>query len=92
VNSVHTSKDSLQRRVVLLSMVTSIDSECSVQTDMTEMTPTMDSVHTSYYSLQRPRVQLSVVTIVESDCSEQGEKTEMTPILNTVHTFNDRLH
>jgi hypothetical protein len=39
VNSVHTSDDSLQRRRVPLSMVTSIESDYSEQNDMTEMTP-----------------------------------------------------
>jgi hypothetical protein len=35
LNSVHTSNESLQRRSVRLSMVTSIDSDFSEQGDMT---------------------------------------------------------
>jgi hypothetical protein len=51
MNSVHTSNDSLQRRRVSLSVVTSIETEFSEQGDMTEMSPIMNSVHTYNDSL-----------------------------------------
>jgi hypothetical protein len=56
MNSVNTSKDSLQRRSVPLSVVTSIERDCSEQGDMTELTPILNSVHTPNDSLQRRRV------------------------------------
>jgi hypothetical protein len=71
---------------VPLKVFTSIESDCSEQGDMMELTPILNSVHTSNNSLQRRRVPLSVVTSIENDCSEQGDMTEMTPILNSVHT------
>jgi hypothetical protein len=46
-NSVHTSNESVQRRRVPLSVVNSIESDCSEQVDMTEMTPILNSVQTS---------------------------------------------
>jgi hypothetical protein len=46
VNSVHTYNSSLQRRCVPLSMVTSIESNCSEQGDMAEMTPMNTPAHT----------------------------------------------
>jgi hypothetical protein len=51
MNSVHTSNDSLQRRRVPLSVVTSIASDCSEQLYMTEMTPIVKTVQTSNDSL-----------------------------------------
>jgi hypothetical protein len=74
------------------SVVTRIESDCSEQGDMTEMTPILNSVHTSNDSLQRRRVLLSVVTSIESDCSEKGDMTDMTPTLRSVHTSKDNLH
>jgi hypothetical protein len=66
---------------VPLKVFTSINSDCSEQVDMTELTPIMNSVHTSNDSLQRQRELLSVDTIIENDCSEHGDMTELTPIL-----------
>jgi hypothetical protein len=67
LNSVHTSKESLRRRRVPLSVVTSKKSDSSEQGDMTELTPIVKSVHTSNDSLQGRRVTLSVFTRIESD-------------------------
>jgi hypothetical protein len=47
MNNVHTFNDSLHRRRVPLSVVTSIASDCSAQGDITELTPIFNSVHTS---------------------------------------------
>jgi hypothetical protein len=69
MNSVKLSNDSLQRKRVPLSVVTIIESECSEQGDMTEMTPILNSVHTSNDRLQRRRVPQSVISIIESNCS-----------------------
>jgi hypothetical protein len=67
VNSVHTSNDSLQRRSVPLSVVNSIESDCSEKGDMTEQPPIVNSAHTFNDSLQRRRVSLRVFTRIESD-------------------------
>jgi hypothetical protein len=72
--------------------VTSVESKCSENGDMTERTSIVNSVHTSNDSLQSRRVPLSLVSSMECECSEQGDMTEWTPILNSVHTYNDSLH
>jgi hypothetical protein len=72
-------------------VVTSIESDCSEQCDVTELTSILKSVHTFNDSSQRRSVQLSVVTSIESDCSVQGFMTERTPIVNSVHTSNESL-
>jgi hypothetical protein len=77
---------------VPISVVTSIESDCSEECGMTELTPIMNSVHKTNGSLQGRRVPLSVVTSIESDCSEESVMTEMTQILNSVDTSNDSLH
>jgi hypothetical protein len=71
MTSVHTSIDSLQRRRVPLSLVTSIESDCSELGVMMEMTPIVNKVHTSNDSLHRRRVPLSVVTSRESDVTSK---------------------
>jgi hypothetical protein len=65
LNSVHTSKDSLQRQRVQLSVVIIVESDCSEQGGMTELTPILNSVHKPNDSLQRRRVPLSVVASIE---------------------------
>jgi hypothetical protein len=65
LTSVHTYKDSLLRCRVPLSVVTSIESDCSVKGDMTETTRILNSVPTSNDSLQRRRAPLSVVTSIK---------------------------
>jgi hypothetical protein len=65
VKSVHTSNNSLQRRGVPLSMVTSIESDYSELGDMTEMIPIVNGVQTSNESLQRRRLLLSEVSRIE---------------------------
>jgi hypothetical protein len=89
LNSAHKINDSLQRRRKLLSVDTSIESDCSAQVDMTELTPIPNSVLTFNDSLHRRLILLRVVTIIESDCSVQDDMTEVTPILNSVQKFND---
>jgi hypothetical protein len=71
---------------VPLGVVTKIKSVCSVQGDLTVMTPIENSVLMSNDSLHRRRLPLSVVPSRESECSEQGDMTVMTPIQNSVHT------
>jgi hypothetical protein len=56
LNNVHTSNENLNRRRVPLRVVTSIESDCSEQSDMTELTPILKSVQTSNDSLHRRRV------------------------------------
>jgi hypothetical protein len=70
---------------VLLIVVSSIESDCSEHSDMTEMTLILSSVHTSNDSLQNRRVPISVVTRIESDCSEQGDMRKLTPIVKCAH-------
>jgi hypothetical protein len=72
-------------------MITSIESDCSEQGDLTELTPIWNSVHTSNDRLQRRRVPLSGVTNLESGCCVQVDMTEMTPKVDIVHTSNDSL-
>jgi hypothetical protein len=71
---------------VPLSVVNSIQSDCSEHDDITELSPILNSVHISNDSLQRRRVPLSVTAIIESDCSEESDMTELTLIVNSVHT------
>jgi hypothetical protein len=71
LNSVHTSNDSLQRRGVSLSVVTSIKRDYSEQGDMTKLTQMLNSVHTYKDSLQRRREPLSVYTKIESDVTSK---------------------
>jgi hypothetical protein len=70
-------------------MVISIESACSEQGGMTELTPILNSVHKPNDSLQRRRVLLIVVSSIEMESTEISELTEMTPTLNSVHTTND---
>jgi hypothetical protein len=51
LNSVHKSNDLMQRRRVPLSVVSSIESECSELGAMTEKTLILNSVHTSNDSM-----------------------------------------
>jgi hypothetical protein len=55
LNSVHTPNDRFQKRIVLLSVVTIIESDCSEQSDMTEMTTILNSVHSFNDSLQKTK-------------------------------------
>jgi hypothetical protein len=68
LNSVHTSTDNFQRRLVPLSVFTIIERVCRELDVMTELTPIFNSVHTSNESLHRRRVKLSVVTSIKSEC------------------------
>jgi hypothetical protein len=72
-------------------VVTHIESDCSEQSDLTELTQILNSVHTIDDSLLIRRVPLSVLTNIESDSSKLVDMTEMTPIVNTMHTSNDSL-
>jgi hypothetical protein len=69
-------------------VVTSLESDCSEQGDLTELTTILNSVHTSKNLLETRRVPINVVTIIQIECSEQGDITEMTPIMNSAHTSN----
>jgi hypothetical protein len=80
LNSVHTFNDSLHRRSVPISVVTSIECDSSEQGDMTEMIAIVNNVHTSNYSLQTRRVPLSVVTRIASVLYAQVHMTVMNPI------------
>jgi hypothetical protein len=56
LNSVHKSKDSLQRRRVLLSVVTIMECDCREHDYMTELTPILNSMHKFNDRLQGRRV------------------------------------
>jgi hypothetical protein len=49
---VHTTNYSLHRRCVPFTVVTSTESDCSGQGDMTELTPIVNCVHMSNDNLQ----------------------------------------
>jgi hypothetical protein len=89
VNSVHTSNDSLQRRRLLLSVVTRIDSDCSEPGDMMEMTPILNCVLTSNDSLERRRA--TQLGHEQRESSVKGDMMVRTPIVNSVHTSKDSL-